>query len=209
MRIKRTGLLPRKEYVRDARLFVVATEGEKTEEQYLSIFQNPRVHVRVLSTGPDGKSAAKHVLARLAEFEQQYDLGPEDERWLMFDVDRQRPQFIEEITQMGMESGYRLAVSNPCFELWLLLHFREHDAADADCKSTEQRLRDHLGSYSKVNFDAVPYDRVAVVRALEAAKAPRQSRKRALAGISRNARLQTGGKTSRILAARSLTTPNR
>ena len=96
MRIKRRGLLPREEYVRDARLFIVATEGEKTEEQYLSVFENSRVHVRVLSTGPDGKSAAKHVLERMTDFEDDYDLGPDDERWLMFDIDRQRPQFIEE-----------------------------------------------------------------------------------------------------------------
>ena len=170
MKIRRTGLLPRQEFVRDSRLFVVATEGEKTEEQYLNIFQSRRVKVEVLSTGPDGKSAAKHVLARMAEFEERYDLGPDDERWLMFDVDRQRPQFIEEVTQMGLESGYRLAVSNPCFELWLLLHLREHDTTDLECAAVINRLRSHLGSYSKTKFDSSPYGRDAIVKAIEAAK---------------------------------------
>ena len=170
MIIQRTELVPRKEFVSDASLFIVATEGEKTEEQYLDIFQSRRVKVKVLSTGPDGKSAAKHVLARMAEFEEQYDLGPEDERWLMFDIDRQRPQFIEDVTQMGLESGFRLAVSNPCFELWLLLHLREPDLSDFECDAVESRLRSHLGSYSKTKLDTSPYDRPAIVRAIEAAK---------------------------------------
>ncbi|MGO8671752.1 MAG: RloB family protein [Capsulimonadaceae bacterium] len=170
MKAPRRGLVPRQFYVRDARLFVVATEGEKTEEQYLSIFECQRVHVEVLSTGPDGKSAAKHVLERLAQFSEQYDLRPDDELWLMVDMDRQRPQFIEEVTQMAAESGYLLAVSNPCFELWLLLHFRDHDEADVDCALIEARLRAHLSGYNKTKINVKLYSREAIERAIAAAK---------------------------------------
>ena len=40
-----------------------------------------------------------------------------------FDVD-EHPG-ISDAKQMARASGIKLAISNPCFELWLLLHFRE------------------------------------------------------------------------------------
>lgn len=167
MKIRRTGLLPRSQYVRDARLFVVATEGARTEKQYFELFQSTRVKVEVVSTGEDNKSAPQHVLSRLAQFQEEYDLGPEDELWLVFDKDR---WFVEDVAQVAVESGYRLAVSNPCFELWLLLHFEQHDPADATCKHIEKRLKVCLPGYHKAKLKHALYTRDAVVRAVEAAK---------------------------------------
>lgn len=149
MSIRRTGLVPRPQFVRDARIFVIAVEGEKTEAQYFSLFESTRIHVEVLPTGPEGRSAPKHVLERLVKFEEQFDLDKEDEKWLVVDVDRQRGQFLEEVTQVAQESGYGLAVSNPCFELWLLLHFQDVDLADTDCGAVIERLRPHVGGYRK------------------------------------------------------------
>ena len=49
-----------------------------------------------------------------------------DEIWCVFDVDRhpQVPQAIFEATQ----SAINVAVSNPCFELWLVLHSHDQRA---------------------------------------------------------------------------------
>lgn len=152
MRIKRTGLLDRRVHVRDSKLYVIATEGEKTEKQYFSLFQSPRVKVEVLATGPEGLSSPGHVLRRLAEFQAQYQLNSDDEFWLMVDVDRIRPQFLSDVCREATQKGFRLAVSNPCFEFWLWLHFADTEAADADCKAVETRLRSHLGAYSKANL---------------------------------------------------------
>lgn len=128
--------MPRPAYVRDASLFVIATEGEKTEAQYFSIFNSERVRVEILPTGPDGRSAPKHVLERLVKFQDQHALEAMDELWLVVDVDRQRPQFLDEVTRDAQAGGYRVAVSHPCFELWLLLHFRDADPSDAEFPGT-------------------------------------------------------------------------
>lgn len=170
MRIQRKGLVPRPDFVRDAPIFVIATEGEKTERQYLSLFENPRVHVEVLPTDLEGLSAPKHVLERLAKFEQQYDLGNEDELWLMVDVDKQRGQFLDKVTQIALESGYRLAISNPCFELWLLLHFRDADPADTTCDAVKKRLQQHLGGYNKGNLNLSLYTPEKIRDAVQRAK---------------------------------------
>ena len=46
-----------------------------------------------------------------------------DEVWCVHDVD-DHPR-LDEARIMARDNDISLAVSNPCFELWLLLHFRE------------------------------------------------------------------------------------
>ncbi len=171
MRVRRTGLVPRPQFVRDARIFVIAVEGEKTEAQYFSLFESTRVHLEVLPAGPEGLSAPRQVLERLVKFEDQFDLGGDDERWLVIDVDRQRGQFLDEITQVARESGYGLAVSNPCFELWLLLHFQDAHPADTDCAAVIERLRPHVGGHNKANIRLEAYTPERVVEAAARARA--------------------------------------
>jgi hypothetical protein len=50
-----------------------------------------------------------------------------DEVWCVFDVD-EHPS-IDNTRQLAAARGIRLAVSNPCFELWILLHLRENPGA--------------------------------------------------------------------------------
>lgn len=46
-----------------------------------------------------------------------------DEVWCVFDRDSHE-RFFDACT-MARDNGFRLAISNPCVELWLLLHFRD------------------------------------------------------------------------------------
>ncbi|WP_199314156.1 hypothetical protein [Planktothrix sp. FACHB-1365] len=55
-KINRTKLLDRKYNNRDARLFIIATEGRDTEKQYFQgMFHDSRIKIEVLSTGEDDK----------------------------------------------------------------------------------------------------------------------------------------------------------
>ena len=171
MRIQRKGLLPRKEFVRDARLIIIATEGSSTEKQYFEgRFGSSRLKVEVLATAPDGLSAPGHVLARLTNFEDRYELGDGDERWLMVDVDRMRPEFMSQVCQEATQKTFGLAISNPCFELWLLLHFRDPETQDTNCNLVEQRLRRVLGHYNKSRIDHAVFTIEAIRAALVRAK---------------------------------------
>jgi hypothetical protein len=88
----RRGLVQRQVAFRDQRLFVIATEGEKTEKQYFSVFESSRIKVEVLETGLDRMSAPKHVLSRPHGYVSRYNLDYDDELWPVSDTDRQRPQ---------------------------------------------------------------------------------------------------------------------
>ena len=143
---------------RDDRLFIIATEDTYAPEQYFTIFHNPRVHVRVLPT-EGGHSAPDHVLERLDGFIDEYQMQEDDEFWLMLDTDHWvEANHVSSFTRVCSEAvgkGYDLAHSNPCFEIWLLLHVTDLDASDHfdRCADVEQRLREMLGSYNKRRID--------------------------------------------------------
>lgn len=172
MRLKRKGLLPRKEYVRDAKLCVIATEGTDTEKQYFEgRFGSAKLKIEVLDTGTTGLSAPQQVLERLTTFEQKYDLGDEDERWLMIDVDYHRAEFLSAVCQEAMQKNFQLAVSNPCFELWLWLHVADANLDHTKCKDLKQHLKDELGGYNWANLDLSHYTQERIEQAVQRARA--------------------------------------
>jgi hypothetical protein len=156
-RIKRTKLLDRQHDRRDAKLFIVATEGEVTEKQYFAMFHSTRIKVEVLPTSSDGSSAPQYVLDRLNAFKDQYDLNEDDMLWLVFDVDRWGARNLSLICRQAKQKGYCLAISNPCFEVWLCLHFQDADPQDKGCQAFKARLRTILGSYNSSNLDLSLY----------------------------------------------------
>ena len=159
---------------------MIATEGADTEPAYFlglqerEIIDRSRVHIEVIPTPrEDGTSAPKHVLRRLDAFASRYRLHEGlDELWLVVDVDRWPPQHLSEVAQEATQKRFALSVSNPCFELWLLLHLAEAPPAIVTCADCETELRRVLGAYSKTNLDlAVFASRPAVEAAIARARA--------------------------------------
>ena len=144
--------------LRDANLIVIATEDTHAPEAYFDIFGSPRIKVRVLPTG-GGLSAPGHVMKRLDQFAREFDLAEDDELWLMLDTDHWiEPGHVRNFVRVcaeAVQKGYHLAHSNPCFEIWLLLHVA--DVAPGEqlqrCAEVEQQLRDVLGGYNKRSLD--------------------------------------------------------
>lgn len=77
-----------------------------------------------------------------------------DDVWCVVDVD----QFdIEAALTEARRCRINLAVSNPCFELWLLLHHadcRSHCTGYADVAA---RLKKHVPAYDKARLDFADY----------------------------------------------------
>ena len=144
-------------HLRDTRLIIIAAEGEKTEKQYFSMFRDLRIQVKVLHT-EGGHSSPKHVFERLAEYKKTYDVKGDDELWLVIDVDRWTQQMLSDIATGCLQKGFGLAVSNPCFEIWLYLHRGEIAAGSTPTKQhLEQMLKDVLGTFNKTNLDLAQY----------------------------------------------------
>jgi hypothetical protein len=91
-----------------------------------------------------------------------------DEIWCVFDVDS-HPNLNLAIAK-AEASGIRVAVSNPCIELWFILHF-EGQTAYIDRRGAQRRARELLGCEKGLSDAALEalgeqYDR-AKARAVE------------------------------------------
>lgn len=135
-------------HLRDTRLFIVATEGEKTEKQYFEMFRSSKIQVKVIPT-ESGQSSPDYVLKRLVQYCQDFQIGKDDELWFVSDVDRWRDEKLSQICQMASQKGFEVAISNPCFEVWLILHFVELPTHFDKCSQVVDFLRNQLGGYSK------------------------------------------------------------
>lgn len=160
MRIDRGRLVDRDVQVRDASLFVLATEGELTERSYFEglqvagLLDNSRVKLLVLPTS-DGKSSPEYVLQRLRDFKSKHRSLPTDSFWLVLDVDRWGPAKLSSVCKLALDDSCGLAISKPCFEVWLLLHFLADLSSleQASSRACEDALRAVMGAYNKSNLD--------------------------------------------------------
>ena len=160
--------------VRNPKLIIIATEGTKTEPRYfdaLAIFYaSSKIHVRVLDR-LESASDPQRVLNQLHKFKKVYRLNRNDELWLVIDIDRWTPQMLSEVTSQAVQIGASLAVSNPCFEIWLLLHhralsyydqpvlneFKENNKDRTSRSRLERELITIIGEFNKVNYDTGVY----------------------------------------------------
>lgn len=129
MRNRNSLIRERREAFLDARLIVIASEGKDTERIYFKAlakeYTNPRVHVHILKRSEDEKnnSSPEHVLEQLNEYKCQYELEADDELWLVTDKDHWTEAMLPRVaTECMQDVSMHMALSNPCFELWLLLH---------------------------------------------------------------------------------------
>jgi len=130
------GLAKRPKPFRDSSLFVLGLEGEITGAEYqyfqqvmeLEALDHRRVRFVLLSTPPERHdSDPQSVLDRVEEYTAACGLRSFDRVWLVLDVDSWGAKKLSEVAQQVRGCGFSLALSNPCFEVWLLLHHRECD----------------------------------------------------------------------------------
>ena len=112
----------------DCRLIVIASEGRNPEENYFRSlakeYENKRVHVEIVeSVGT--KNDPESVLARLDAFRGEYDMGDGDNLYLVIDRDRWTLKNLSHVAREAKQKGFFLALSNPNFELWILLHVED------------------------------------------------------------------------------------
>ena len=160
--------------LRDASLIIIASEDKHAVKQYFQRFRSRRVRFVILPT-EDRRSSPNAVLARLDEYKKEYDIGDGDEFWLCIDTDHWvKPNHIANLTGVLREcrqKAYSIAISNPCFELWLLLHFQ--DAADlpaaVSCEVVTKRLKACCGGYRKESCGRLPLSNSSVEAAIQRA----------------------------------------
>ena len=137
------------------RRILIVCEGEKTERLYFRAFQhdvhNPRVHVEIAKETGVPLTVVEHaVRIRREADEEAARMRDEnlrwDDVWAVFDVD-EHPH-IAEAAALAVAESVAVAISNPCFELWALLHFQDQ-RAHITRQQARAQLKAFLDDYEK------------------------------------------------------------
>ena len=127
--------------------FLLATEGTKTEPEYFNVLgrAQPSIHLKCRGSG----GAPHEVLELLQREIAAHGLDDVDEAWLVVDKDHWTDEQLSELHVWAQgKPNYGLALSNPSFEYWLLLHF-EVGAKIGSAKDCDRRLQQHLPHYRR------------------------------------------------------------
>ena len=136
-------------------VILIVTEGKVTEPEYLDGFaratKNPRVHIEVRGGAGVPKTIVESAKELKNEAEKQARGAKDDnlrynEVWCVFDFD-EHPN-IPDAKQMARDNGIELAMSNPCFELWLWLHFADQPGMQHR-HDLQRKMKQHIPNYDK------------------------------------------------------------
>ncbi len=157
---------------KDVYIISIASEG-KTEEVYfdgikeLDSSKIVKIDRLEKKDEADTKSHPKYVIELLderKEYWKEYGVVS-NELWMVIDRDKQNvsKEQLEEIIEKCDKEGYNLALSNPSFELWLLMHIvdlekyskedlLENKKVNKKRRFIEKELSNILTGYNKSNF---------------------------------------------------------
>ena len=123
--------------------FFVFCEGE-TEEAYIKYLRSTyRVPIEI-----DPKVAGNGISSRyISDYKKHKTFHPKDKTFLVYDWD------VSAMQQrlLGIKNA-QLLYSNPCFELWYLLHF-QNQKANLTSEECVSKLKNYISSYKKGVLD--------------------------------------------------------
>lgn len=120
------------------KLIIISCEGQTEREYFEALRQEYRAAaVKVLHQR--NKTAPSQVVAHL-----DTQSKPGAECWAAFDRDEH--VCFDRAFKEATRKGRRVAWSNPCFELWAILHFQDQ-SAEIRCDALQRELPTHLAGY--------------------------------------------------------------
>ena len=114
--------------------FLIVCEGMKTEPGYFRAMRHLErslIELELVSPGEKPKALVERAVAMKKEAaarakREKTRTAAHDQVWCVFDVDEH--PYLPEAKHQARDNGIEVAVSNPCFELWALLHFCDQTA---------------------------------------------------------------------------------
>jgi len=174
------------------RVIIISCEGENTEPEYftaikekLSQYISVLIAIQIVPHQKKGSEPQKIVCNLEDYIKEKYDYKSDnDEMWVVWDrekVDERKKDILEMIPQC-LEKNYHIALTNPLFEFWLLLHIVDISLYDRNIlyqnewvspsknrRFIDKELSTQLNGYSKKKnkFNQSIVTKENILRALE------------------------------------------
>lgn len=136
---------------------LIVCEGETEQAYFRAARQRYRLTTAEIVIADNTKGSAPESVVQLAE-EKYRDDGGYDKVFCVFDRDshesyqRARDRIVQLRTRTRNRIPIEDAVSLPCFEVWILLHYEQTDRPFNRCVEVIQRIRQaHIPGYEKAN----------------------------------------------------------
>lgn len=139
-----TPLVRKSGFLEAEKFYILAYEGDVTEKKYFedlrqsSMFNDSgSIETIPLKKENNGGNSPLDVKKLLSKAKSEYNFRATDEFWLIIDRDDweriHHVDFNALYDDCEKEKNFFIALSNPCFEFWLILHLRKlEDIADSD-----------------------------------------------------------------------------
>lgn len=149
---RRVNTLSRKKPTRKQKdVCWVSAEGTGTEYDYLTmdVFKQVDISVKRPHNVHPKKREPSQVLQRLKDQLAKEDFRKGDEAWVVVDVDTWNESELEELYRWeDSDPRYHVAVSNPKFELFLLMHYSDAKGCTTPPR-IDAELKKHFPQYAK------------------------------------------------------------
>lgn len=159
-----------------APVFHIYCEGEKTEPNYfngyLGRFCPGNRRLNVIRVEKTNKTTPKQLVEVAVDAKNDKDCPAGDVFWVVYDREGEAKyprKLHQEAYQNASKNGVNVALSNVCFEVWILLHFQKNTAtynSYDDLRRHSDLCKKHIKNYDKGDkniFDVI-VDRIADAR---------------------------------------------
>lgn len=164
-----TNLRRRQSVLEERWTMLILTNGERSERDYLNGLKLQHGRSLGMVTVLFDNKAPDALVAQAAKLRRENFYN---DAWIVCDVDEFE---IDGAAAISQRQNVAIAWSNPCFEVWLIIHFREGCSPLQNGRDAEVKLKQLLPGYDKsnLNFDHFkPNVRVAVERSMRLGDAP-------------------------------------
>lgn len=144
---------------------LVVCQGAETEPNYFDGLKREQIvrdrfSVRIVST--KGGTALDVVEKARREADDATSRGKEyafEEVWCLVDMEQpgHNPQ-LADACRLAEKAGFRVALSNPAFEVWILAHFERTARSFLDCGQAIAYLNGHCRSAFGQDYDKTDRD---------------------------------------------------
>ncbi|MEH2371638.1 RloB family protein [Nostoc sp.] len=140
-----------------AQKILIACEGSKTEPIYFNSIRNElrSSTLDIIVLPHQNKTDPGSIIEKLIEERQQrkdnQQWSKEDKAWAVFDGDEHIEKSLanwQSAINRATSQKINLAITNPCFELWYLIHFQDH-FAEITRDRLVNLLEKHIHGYDK------------------------------------------------------------
>lgn len=144
-------------------VILIVTEGSQTEPKYFEHYRNRRTNIDIRVVGSrtsGGETDYLSLIRKAVEYQNknQISVSEGDSVWVVADGDvnynnpdpiTAKDSLLSKARKMADAKGIHIALSNPCFEFWYLLHFQYTTKFFKDYPAVKNALTTYLPDYEK------------------------------------------------------------